>query len=105
MIYRIIFVAIAMVVAIASFIPLQMDSYPNQDKTYHILAYIPIGFFGFLGFSKYSWLFGVIPGLLEIVQPYFGRVSSIWDFLFSFLGMAYGILIAERLFPLFRTTK
>lgn len=85
---------LAVVIAILTLAPVSAQDVPGSDKLHHVLGFAALAFplsfarprlalWVVLGVSAYG-------GLIELIQPYFGRHAEWGDFLADFLGASLG---------------
>jgi VanZ family protein len=99
---RILTAVVAAVILVASLVPMPTRSDPpNFDKVEHLAAYVLLGFLVFLATGKKGAAVLLVSvgfctaygGLIEIVQPLFGRSRELADWIVDFAGGFVGSLL------------
>lgn len=98
--YRLQLIGVAMtvvlgaVIAVLTLAPISSSDVPGSDKLHHVLGFAALAFP--LPFVRprlaLSVALGVIAygGMIELIQPYFGRTAEWADFLADIVGAALG---------------
>jgi len=70
------------------------------DKVVHFLAFailaFPIACTGRLGMSILFFACSIYGGVIELLQPSFGREAEVLDWIADMLGVAFGIFIGGK---------
>ena len=87
-------VMLAGVIAVLTLVPISGVGIPGSDKLHHILAFAALAFPLPVVYPRLVWpvILGVSAygGLIEIIQPFFGREAGWGDFLADFAGAVFG---------------
>ena len=93
-------IAILAAITMLSLWPLEtLPQVPGGDKTQHFIAYAALMFPAALRKPKYLLFIG-LPfiawgGVIELVQPYVNRYTSLLDLASNTAGIAFGLLAAK----------
>ena len=93
-------VALGIVIAFLTLAPISSKGMPGSDKLHHVLAFAALAFP--LPFARPRLAGPVIlavsayGGLIEIIQPFFGREASWVDFLADIIGATLGGLLGAQ---------
>lgn len=99
-------VVLGIVIAFLTLAPISSKGVPGSDKLHHLLAFAALAFP--LPFARPRFVWPVIMGvsayggLIEVIQPFFGREASWGDFLVDILGATLGGLLGAQSGKLFR---
>lgn len=99
-------VVLGIVIAFLTLAPISSKGVPGSDKLHHMLAFGALAFP--LPFARPRLVWPVIMGvsayggLIEVIQPFFGREASWGDFLVDILGATLGGLLGAQSGKLFR---
>jgi VanZ family protein len=87
-------IVLAVVIAALTLVPMSGEGIPGSDKLHHVLAFAALAFPLPLAHPGLVWtvILGVSAygGLIEIIQPFFGRDADWGDFLADFVGAVVG---------------
>jgi len=104
--YRLQLIGVAMtillgiVIAVLTLAPVSSRDVPGSDKLHHVLGFAALAFP--LPFARprlaIPVVLGVIAygGMIELIQPYFGRSAEWGDFLADILGAALGGVLGAQ---------
>lgn len=87
-------ILLGIVIALLTLAPISSDGVPGSDKLHHVLGFAALAFP--LPFARPKLAIhvalGVIAygGMIELIQPYFGRQAEWADFLADILGAVLG---------------
>ncbi len=94
------------VIAFLTLAPIDGSGFPGSDKLHHFLAFAALAFP--LPFARPRLLLPVIlgvsayGGLIELIQPYFGRHADWGDFIADVLGAIFGGVLGAQCGKWFR---
>ena len=93
-------IAILAAITMLSLWPLEtLPQVPGGDKTHHFIAYAALMFPAALRKPKYLLFIGLLfiawCGVIELVQPYVNRYTSLLDLASNTAGIAFGLLAAK----------
>jgi len=92
---------LAVIIAVLTLAPMPSGSPAGSDKLYHVLAFACLAFP--LPLVRPRWtvwvILGVIAygGVIEVIQPFFGRQAEWADLLADGIGALLGAVIARQL--------
>lgn len=82
---------------------------PGIDKVFHFVAFailvMPMAWSSGSNWPYIVLLALVFGGIIELIQPNFGRSASWWDFLMDGLGAVFGAQLALRLSQLWSARR
>lgn len=83
-----------MVIAVLTLAPVSGQDVPGSDKLHHVIGFAALAFpLSFVRPRLALWValcVSAYGGLIELIQPYFGREAEWADFLADILGAALG---------------
>jgi len=87
-------ITLGVVIAFLTLTPVSSMDVPGSDKLHHALAFAALAFPLPFARSRLVWpvILGVCAygGLIEVIQPFFGREASWGDFLADIIGASLG---------------
>ncbi len=93
-------VMLAGVIAVLTLVPISGGGIPGSDKLHHILAFAALAFPLPVTYPRLAWpvILGVSAygGLIEIIQPVFGREAGWGDLLADFVGAVVGSALGAQ---------
>jgi len=99
-------ITLGLLIAFLTLAPVSGKNVPGSDKLHHLLAFMALAFP--LPFARPSLVLPVIlgvsayGGLIEIIQPFFGRNADWGDFVADFIGASLGGLLGAQTGKWFR---
>lgn len=93
-------IVLGVVIGFFTLAPISSKDVPGSNKTHHILAFMALAFPLPLARPKLVWpvILGVSAygGLIEIIQPFFGRGAEWGDFIADVIGATLGGLLGVQ---------
>lgn len=100
-------VALGIVIAFLTLAPISSKDVPGSDKLHHGIAFAVLAFPLPFARPRLAWpvILGVSAygGLIEVIQPFFGREASWGDFLADIIGATLGGLLGAQSGKSFRS--
>lgn len=99
-------ILLGVVIAALTLAPISSDGIPGSDKLHHILGFAALAFP--LPFARPKLTIPVVlgvtgyGGMIELIQPYFGRHAEWGDFLADILGAVLGAALGMQTGKWFR---
>lgn len=99
-------IVLGVVIAFLTLAQISSENVPGSDKTYHLLAFMALAFP--LPFARPRLVWSVIlgvsayGGVIEIIQPFFGRGAEWGDFIADVIGATLGGLLGAQCGKWFR---
>jgi VanZ family protein len=102
-------IVLGVVIAFLTLAPISSKNVPGSDKLNHLLAFMALAFPLPFAQPRLVWpvILGVSAygGLIEIIQPLFGRGAEWGDFIADVLGASLGGLLGARCGKWFRRLR
>ena len=93
-------ILLAVIIAVLTLAPLSSESVPGSDKLHHGLAFAVLAFPLPFVRPRFVWpiIIGVsvYGGLIEVIQPLFGREASWYDFFADLIGASLGGILGVQ---------
>ena len=99
-------IVLGVTIAVLTLAPISSKNVPGSDKTYHLLAFMALAFP--LPFARPRLVWPVIlgvsayGGIIELIQPVFGRGAEWSDFIADVIGATLGGLLGAQCGKWFR---